>query len=109
MAETFKILGQSIPLAQVLTNLYVVPSLTSSVISSLVVCNQSSIPTIFRISLAIAGAADTPAQYIYYNLPIAANDTFIATIGGTLATTDIIRVHSDNGLVSFNVLGSENT
>lgn len=106
--ETLKILGQSVPTATTLTALYTVPASTSAVISSIVICNQNSSTTIkFRISLAKAGAADTPAQYLYYDLPLIANDTFIATIGISLATTDVIRIQSDTASVSFNVLGCE--
>lgn len=108
MAETLKVLGQSVPTASTLTALYIVPGSTSAVVSSIIICNQNSSTTIkFRISLAKSGAADTPAQYIYYDLPLIANDTFIATVGISLAATDVVRIQSDTANVSFNILGVE--
>jgi len=109
MAETLKILAQLSPAATTLTTLYTVPAATSAVISSLVICNQNVTTINFRISLAIAGAANNVKQYIYYDLPLLANDTFIATIGISLATTDLIRVYSDTTNVSFSVTGVEIT
>tara|TARA_R110000868_G_scaffold59483_2_gene182507 strand:+ start:1683 stop:2009 length:327 start_codon:yes stop_codon:yes gene_type:complete len=107
--DTFKCLDQSVPAAGTLTDLYAVPASTSSVISTIKVCNQGSVATTFRISIAIAGAADTAAQYIYYDLPIYPKDTYSATEGWTLATTDVIRASSANGLCSFNIFGLEIT
>ncbi len=109
MADAFKVLAQAFPASTTLTNAYTGPALTSTVISSIVVTNQSISPTRFRISVAIAGAADTPAQYLYYDVPIAANDSFVATLGISLATTDVLRVYSGNGLVSFNIFGVQVT
>jgi len=109
MAETYKILAQSKPGAASLIDAYTTPGATSTVISSLTVCNQSAVPTTFRISVAIAGALDTPAQYLYYNVPIAGNDTFAATLGITLAATDVVRVYNTLANLSFNFFGVENT
>ena len=109
MAEAYKILGQSKPSATTLTTAYTVPASTSAAVSSIIVCNQSATATSFRISLAIAGAADTTAQYAYYDVPIGGNETFVATIGVTLATTDLIRVYATLATLSFNIMGIEIT
>lgn len=107
MAEVL-INAQSIPAATTLTDAYTVPALTTAVLSSIVVCNQGS-STTFRIAHSIAGAADTAAQYLYYNQAIAANATFTATLGITLTAGDVIRVYSVTGNVSFNIYGSQVT
>jgi hypothetical protein len=86
-----------------------VPALTSTICSSIVVCNQSATPTTFRIAVRPAGAAIDPKHYLYYDVPIDGNDTFVATIGITLATTDIVSVYATLATVSFNLFGSENT
>ena len=109
MADTFLVLAQSKPVSATLTAAYTVPASTTAVISSIVVCNQSAIATSFRISLAIAGAADTAAQYLYYDVSIDGNDTFVATIGITLGATDIVRVYNTLATLSFNVLGVQVT
>lgn len=96
--------AQSIPSGGTLADLYTA-TLAMEVVSSITVCNQNSFDVTFRISVALLGAADTLAQYRYYDTPLAANDTFVATIGATLAATDKIRVRSDRGGVSFAVDG----
>ena len=105
MSDTAKVLAQSIPAAGSLTNVYTAALM--AVVSSIKACNQSPYPTTFRISVAVAGAADSSKQYLYYDVAIPGNDTFTATEGWTLAATDVLRCQSANGSVSFNVFGIE--
>ncbi len=107
MPTVYKTLGQSNPVATTETALYTVPAATSTIASSVIVCNRSTVLSTFRISIAIGGAATTNKDYIYFDLPIGANDTFIATIGVTLATTDVVRVYASNTNLSFSLYGSE--
>lgn len=108
--DTAKVLGQAYPAVKTLTDLYTVPaSGVRTVASTLKVCNQGSSPTKFRVAIAVAGAAAEAKQYVYYDEILAANDTFSATEGWTLAATDVVRVYSDNGLCSFNLFGVEVT
>lgn len=109
MADAFKVLGQLDPPAGVQTLLYTVPAATSTTVSSLVVCNRNSYAIKFRVSIEVGGAVDDPKQFLYYDTPLGANDTFVATIGATLATTDDVDVMSDRGGVSFNLFGVEVT
>ena len=109
MADTPKILGQSDPTAATLTDIYTVPSSTNTVISTISVSNRSSVATSFRISVAITGAADSDEQYLYYDIAIAGNDTFVTTIGITLEATDKVRVYATLATLSFNVFGTEIT
>lgn len=107
MASTYKVLAQTKPAATTLTDSYTVPALTQATVSSLVVCNQSATATSFRISVAIGGAGDAAAQYLYYDVPIPGNDTFVATVGVTLGAGDIIRVYNTLSTLSFNFYGVE--
>lgn len=107
MATVQKVLGQSKPSATTLTAAYTVPALTQATVSTITVTNQSATATSFRISVAIAGAADTPAQYLYYDVAISGNDTFATTIGLTLGQNDIIRVYNTLATLSFNIFGIE--
>lgn len=109
MATTLKILGQSNPSASTLTTAYTVPSATTTVISSLVVCNRSTTATSFRIAIRQAGASISDEHYIYYDVAIAGNDTFIATIGATLEATDVVSVYATLATLSFNLYGQENS
>lgn len=107
MATAYKVLGQSKPGAATLTDIYTVPGSTSAVVSHIVACNQSATPTAFRVSVAIAGAADTPAQYIAFDQPIGPNETVLIGLGMGLATTDKVRVYNTLATVSFNLFGCE--
>lgn len=106
---TYKVLGQSAPAAATPDDLYTVPALTQAVASSIIVCNRSASADAFRVSIAVGGGVTANADYLYYDVAIGGNDTFIATIGITLATTDVVRVYSTNGTLSFNLSGSEIT
>lgn len=107
MATTPKVLGQSAPAATTLTALYTVPALTNTTVSSITVCNTSATPTTFRISVAVGGAADAVSQYLFYDVTIAGNDSFVATVGLTLAATDVIRVYATLATLSFSAFGIE--
>jgi branched-subunit amino acid ABC-type transport system permease component len=108
MTETLKVLGQSLPAANTLTPIYTCGSAFGATCSSITICNQSSsVTAFFNVSVAIGGAADTPAQYIYYQLILDPLDTFIATIGFTLAQTDVVRVLASTASVSFSLFGCE--
>lgn len=102
-----KVLGQLNPSAAILTDAYVTPPLTTAVVSSVVVTNRSAVATSFRVSVAVNGAVDDLRQYLYYDVPIDGNDTFIATIGISLASADVIRVYATLGTLSFNIFGIE--
>lgn len=109
MAEAYKVLGQVAPSATTLTTLYTVPALTSTVVSSIVVANTSSSADTFRIAIEIAGAGDDIKQYLYRDITIPGNNTFEATMGITLATTDVVKCYSGSGNCSFNMFGTEIT
>lgn len=107
MAETLKTLAQAYPAASTLTDAYTVPTGTAAVISSFTACNQSTSDTTFRLSVAVAGAADTPSQYLFYDLALPAKDTYRDVLGITLAAGDVVRVYSASGTVSFNLFGAQ--
>jgi hypothetical protein len=107
MANVYKILGQLATSATTETDLYTVPSSTSTVCSSIVVCNRGGVATTFRVSVSAAGAFTDSKDYIYYDVTIAGNDTFVATVGVTLATTDVVRAYAGNASLSFQIYGTE--
>jgi hypothetical protein len=107
VAEALKVLGQSNPAATTLTALYTVPGSTAATASTLSICNRTSSLVKVRVSVAVAGAADSLEQYLFYDLKVLGNDSVFATIGLTLATTDVVRVYTDTLGVSFNLFGVE--
>jgi glucose-6-phosphate dehydrogenase assembly protein OpcA len=107
MPTVYKTLGQSNPSATTATSLYTVPSSTSTVVSTITVCNQASTAGTFRIAIRPAGASLAAQHYLAYDTPIAANDTTALTLGVTLATTDVITVYASSANMSFAAFGSE--
>jgi glucose-6-phosphate dehydrogenase assembly protein OpcA len=109
MATIRKVLGQSSPLATTNTTLYTVPSATDTVVSSIVVCNRGAAETYFRVAVRPAGEAIADKHYLYYDVIVASGDTFAATLGLTLATTDVVTVYATAATLSFNLFGQENS
>lgn len=109
MATTYKTLGQAAPSATSETDLYVVPGATAAIVSSICVCNRGVSSTTFRVSASVGGGATVNKDYIYYDVSIPANDTFIASVGITLAATDELRVYAGNSNLSFSAWGTEIT
>ena len=109
MAETIKVLGQVAPSATALTVLYTVPSSTEAVVSTIAICNRSSSKITVRVSVAVGGATDSPEQYIMYDVDVESYGYLLATIGLTLAATDVVRVYASSGDASFSLFGTEIT
>jgi hypothetical protein len=107
MAQVHKVLGQVIPTAATLTNLYTVPAATSTIVSTLVICNQTASAKTFRIAVKKLGVSISDEMYIAYDSPIAASDSIFLTIGITLSATDVISVYSADGSVGFSLFGAE--
>ncbi len=108
MANAYKVLGQSSPVAATLTSLYTVPAATSAVSSTLTVCNYG-VTTTFRVAVRPAGASIANQHYILYEVAINSNDTLFFTLGLSLATTDVVSVYAGTATVSFNLYGTQIT
>lgn len=107
MATTYKVLGQSNPSATTATTLYTVPASTSTVVSTISICNQAGSTASYRIAVRPAGATLAAQHYLAYDIVIAANDTTALTLGITLATTDVVTVYASTATLSFSAFGSE--
>lgn len=105
MATVKGILGQSAPSASVLTVLYTVPALKASTCRIIITERLGAVAT-FRISVAVAGAADSDEQYIAYDRSILANDTG-STIAIMVGAGDIVRVLASTAGLSFTCTGIE--
>jgi hypothetical protein len=110
MTDTLKVLGQAYPTAATITTLYTVPALTSTTCSTLTICNLSTTTAdTVSVLVKIGGAATSNQQYIIYLMPMQPNNTYTATIGITVATTDVVSCFSTNGTCSFNLFGVQVT
>lgn len=107
MAISYKVLGQLNPAATTLSTLYTVPATTSTVCSTITICNQAATAATYRIAVRPAGEAINAKHYITYDGALPANETIGLTLGITLATTDVISVYASTTTVSFNLFGSE--
>jgi hypothetical protein len=118
MATTYKVLAQtgssgstgngSATLTAVTnTNLYTVPSATSTVVSTIIICNQATAAATYRIAVRPSGTAIATQHYVVYGATVGASDTTALTLGMTLATTDIVTVYASASTVSFTLFGSE--
>jgi hypothetical protein len=112
MAEVRKILGQKAPAAVTEEDLYVCSGATKqSVTSSVVVCNRSaSASAAFRIAMVEDGTSPTvDKEYLYYDVVLLPNDTFVAQLGLTMNNLDTIRVYASTANLTFQVFGVEIT
>ncbi len=107
MATAYKVLGQSNPSATTATTLYTAPSATSTVVSTIVICNQAATTATFRIAVRPGGASLAAQHYVAYDVTVGASDSTALTLGITLATTDVITVYASTATVSFAAFGSE--
>lgn len=103
----FKVLGQIAASATTEADLYETPADTESVISSIFVCNRDVNETAFRVSISVGGGATANKDYIYYDVVIPGNDTFIATAGVTMTAGDIMRIYAAGSALSFSLFGQE--
>ncbi len=94
MAMVYKVLGQQNPLATTNTTLYTVPGATSTVVSSLIICNRAATATTYRIAIRPGGAAISNEHYIAYDTTISGNETISMTLGISLAASDVITVYA---------------
>ena len=91
-----------------IVTLYTVPSATSTVCSTLVICNQGA-STVFRVAVRPAGAALEAKNYLIVDNTINQYDSVFLTLGVSLATTDVVSVYAGATSVSFSLFGSELT
>jgi hypothetical protein len=107
MATTYKVLGQLNPSATTETSLYS-PSGVAAVVSTIMICNQSSSAATYRIAVRPSADGSTAAKHwIVYGATVGASDATALTLGVTLAAGDSIRVYASTANISFSAFGSE--
>ena len=107
MATTYKVLGQLAATANTEGNVYVVPAATSTVVSTVTVCNRAATSTTYRLNVKVANAATTNAQFITYDAVAPGNDTVFLTLGLTLGAGDVLAANCAASTVSISAFGSE--
>lgn len=113
MATTYKRLGAIASTGTITTadTLYTASGTagTSTVLSTIAICNQAASSATYRICINTSAAFAT-AGYIAYGLTVPANDTIFLTIGGALDPTNrYLMCSASASTVSFSVFGAENS
>jgi hypothetical protein len=110
MAKIYKVLGQSAPSNTNNIDLYTVPALTQSVISTIAIANTASSASTFRIFVRKAASVAAKSNAIVYDAYVSEYDTTLMTIGLTLEAGDVITVRSGTAdTLTFHAFGSEIT
>lgn len=115
MTTTYKILGQTLPTANTLSNVYVVPTSTSAIVSTITVTNQSSANANVDIVVRPINESLAAKHYLLKNVQIPRADTLILSPGLTLNASVILAVNNAVATgetaanVSFNAFGVELT
>lgn len=107
MAIVYKVLGQQAPTAGTYTTPLISAASAQRVVSTITVANRNASADTFRIRVQVGATADTPSQYIAYDVPISGNSTITLTLGISLAAADSVYAGSAAGYCSFNAFGSE--
>jgi hypothetical protein len=120
MPTSYKILGQTLPTQNVLSNVYVVPAATSAILNTITICNQSSANANVEIVIRPINETLANKHYILENVLIPRADTLIFSPGITLNASVIVAVNNSSvagesnaalsgSNVSFSVFGVEIT
>ena len=113
MAQTYKRLGTLISTGTITTADTLYPASgtagTSTVVSTISVCNQSASSATYRICIHTAATFNTNG-YLVYGATVAANDTVFLTLGVVLDPVNrYLMCSSSSASVSFSAFGVENT
>lgn len=100
------VLAQANPSATTLTDIYTCPSTNAVQITTVWITNRDTSAHAFRLSVAAAGAADDPKQYIYYGLSIPANGAFVQSVNLPLLPGDKVRAWADAQQLTFSLYGN---
>ena len=106
MPTTYKVLGQLAP-ASTSGDLYTVPAVTETVVSTINVVNTGTTDSTISIAIRKDGASIATNQYIVNGLVLNAKVTFAYTSGLTMDAADVITVSSTNNDCAFSAFGSE--
>jgi hypothetical protein len=113
MATTYKILGQILPTANTLSNVYVVPTSTSTIVNTITICNQDTANANVDIILRPVNETLAAKHYLLRGVTIPRADTLIISPGLTLNASVILAVNNAVAAgevaanISFNAFGVE--
>lgn len=110
MARSYRILGQTVSTANVLTTLYTVPASNSAIISSIVIASRNETEgsgNSFSIAVNVGGVAVSNSNFIAYRVNCPVKDTITLTLGITMNAGSNISVNSNSSFLTFTAFGTE--
>lgn len=111
----YKILGQTLPTANTLSNVYVSGASVSAILNTITICNQSAANANVDIVVRPINEALATKHYIIKNIQIPRADSLIFSPGITIGSNVIVACNNAVATgetaanVSFNVYGVELT
>jgi hypothetical protein len=107
MPIAYKILGQINPTANTQTTLYTAPASNQTVVSTVIICNQSAVAGTFKLALIPSGQSLSTSRYISFDTQAPSNDSVMLTLGLTMASGDSIVANVSSSNFSVSAYGSE--
>jgi hypothetical protein len=108
MATNYLVLGQVAPNVDTLATLYVCPSDTQAVVSTISACNTNPSETcLVRLAVRPGSASIATQHYIIYDVSLEPNESLTLTLGITLGESDVVSVQSSASATAFSAFGSE--
>ena len=99
----YKILGQIQTTANAATNVYVVPSSTSTVVSTVTICNQSANNVLVDVTARFGSTALGNQHYLVYQYPLSAADTLVLEPRLTMNATSVLAANVTGANAASNV------
>jgi len=96
MAQTYKILGQIYPGANTLTNVYVSPASTNTIVSSIYICNQDSANANVDLVVRPVDSSLSNNHYILKEQLVDQADTLILNLNVTMNADVILACNNSH-------------
>ena len=114
MAATYKQLGAAAGNGVIGTaaNVYAASGTagTSTIVSSVVICNTSSSAGTYTLAINTASATYAAGRYVVYQATIAGNDTIALTLGLVLDPTNrYLNASTSDAAINISLYGVENS
>ena len=107
----YKILGQVQPTGNTTTTIYTVPASTNTVITTIIVCNQSANTVLINVAANLSGSAIATKNFIVTNYPLGGAETLVleprlSMNAATILSANITGANAASN-VSVNAFGVE--
>lgn len=105
MEAPINIIARLAPGAAVETDLYTVEPDEIAKIQGVTVANRGAALASFRFSISPLGAPTQAQDYVYYDLGLDGNDTFMALLNADVRPNDVVRVYASTADLTFILYG----